>query len=262
MEVAIPDDIAFTRVEAACESVRKDDNLIKRNRLIFRVFDRGLRRWEVANLLCSSIPSAQSLRTRRERAKKTGVLRPVPIQIMGAKKSGVRVVLFPLRLAELLREFIDEVRPLLAPDSSEDAVFTSACRQRGRLQPQSLTNLIQMGRAIAIDEARASGADQEQIDEIRSVHGHLYRHRHITNSLVNGIEAGLEPVHVLLDTMKGVGIKSFQTMSIYSHVAESRRKCVLEKKQKIYAVEDDEVLKRLETLRASELFLKKRFSRS
>ncbi|CDZ31153.1 Hypothetical protein, partial CDS, partial [Neorhizobium galegae bv. officinalis] len=201
---------------------------------------------EAANLPVTAIPSAALLRSLRAKAQATGTLKAVPIKVHGAKTDQERMVPFPLALVEKLRDFIDHDRKKFKLVKSEAAIFVSFTTGK-RLNSQSITNIFTKARRRALANALAEGAGEERLADIRRFHGHVLRHRRVTDGLADALEAGIDPVHAMQDTMKSAGM-SFQTMLGYLHLSQERRRSVLAKRGKINQVRDDEVIKRLAAL--------------
>lgn len=259
-EVVIPGDASFEAVLAEREKSVKSPVLRRRDTLLTIVLDEGLRRSEAARLPIDVIPSAQEVSNLRRVAKASGIAKPVPIRVQGAKTGAVRVVDFSLSLVERLRDFIDEDRPVLRPEKAERSIFIS--NQTGRaLNPQSITNQYCRARSKAISTAEAYGVSDLETRDIRRVHPHAHRHRSITDSMASKLEYGLDPLHAMLDVMNNAGI-TLETMLGYLHLGQSRRKSVLVKQGLVDQVKDDIVLERLRALDESKLGMISRKRRS
>ncbi|MGO8047213.1 hypothetical protein ACC713_30405 [Rhizobium johnstonii] len=250
-EVVIPHDDAVEAVEVGLAETVNNPLIAGRNRLIFAVMDENLRRKEAASLPISAIPSRSHLQSLRANAQTTGVLKAVPIRVHGAKTDQERMVPFPLLLVEKLRDFIDYDRPKFRPKKGEKAVFLSFTDGK-RLNPQSITNMLGRARQRALMNAAAEGADDIHLADIRRFHGHVLRHRRITDGLAGSLEAGLDPVHAMTDTMASAGM-SFQTMLGYLHLSQERRKSVLIKRGTLNQAREDQVMKSLASLQISQL---------
>ncbi|QJS29307.1 hypothetical protein [Rhizobium ruizarguesonis] len=242
-EVVIPDDDAVVAAQVAMEEIVVDPLIQRRNRGIVAVMDEGLRRKEAVNLPVSAIPSGEKLKALRAKAQETGRLEAVPIRVHSAKTDQERMVMFPLIKVERLREFIDYDRPKFKPAKGETAVFLSR-RNGKRLVPQTITNLYGKARSQALVTAKAEGADELHLDDIRRFHGHVLRHRRVTDGLADRLEGGLDPVDAMTDVMASAGM-SFQTMLGYLHPSQQRRKSVLIKRGLINQLREDDVLRSL-----------------
>ncbi len=240
-EVAIPVDDAINAVWIAMEENVTSGLIRKRNAQIASVMDEALRRKEAINFPISAIPSAAALKALRAKAQSTGRLEAVPIRIKGAKTNHERMVMFPLRKVEMLRDFIDEERPKFKPRPGETAIFISL-QNGGKLNPQSITNLYSRARAKARESAVARNATELELADIGRVHGHILRHRRVTDGLAGRLEAGLDPIHAMQEVMNSAGM-SLSTMLGYLHLGQSRRKSVLIKQGRVNEIRDDEVLK-------------------
>jgi site-specific recombinase XerD len=245
-EVVIPQDESVEAVRFALDEMVSNRLVGRRNILIIGVMDENLRCSEAANLPVTAIPSAAHLRTLRAKAQATGTLKAVPIKVHGAKTDRERMVPFPLALAEKLRDFIDYDRRQFKPPRNETAIFVSFTTGK-RLNPQSITNLFTKARQRALANASAEEAGEERLADIRRFHGHVLRHRRVTDGLADALEAGIDPVHAMQDTMKSAGM-SFQTMVGYLHLSQERRASVLAKRGKVNQIRDDEVIKSLAAL--------------
>lgn len=252
-EVVIPDDASFEAVLAEREKLVKSPVLRRRDTLLTVVLDEGLRRSEAARLPIDVIPNAEEVSALRSFAKASGIAKPVPIRVQGAKTGVVRVVDFSLSLVERLRDFIDDDRPSLRPKKGERSIFVS--NQTGRaLNPQSITNQYCRARSKAISIARANGISDLDIRDMSRVHPHGHRHRSITDSTTSKLEHGLDPLHAMLDVMNNAGI-TLETMLGYLHLSQSRRKSVLIKQGLVDQLKDDIVSERLRALDESKLGL-------
>ena len=242
-EVVIPDDAAFEAVQAAREEMVVNPVLNRRNALISAVMDEGLRRSEAVSLPIDVIPAASAVRRLRSAAQSSGIPKPVPIRVVGAKTGRVRVVNFALALVERIRDFIDDDRPTLRPARGERAIFVSQ-KSGKQLNPQIVTNQYCSARTSAITTAREEGADELEIKDIRRVRPHVHRHRHVTDGLTTLLENGIDPVHAMLDVMSNAGM-SLSTMIHYLHLGQSRRKSVLKKQGRVDEIKEDVVIERL-----------------
>ncbi|MBB6180786.1 tyrosine-type recombinase/integrase [Pseudorhizobium flavum] len=259
-EVVIPDDASFEAVLAAREKLVDNPVLRRRDTLLTVVLDEGLRRSEAARLPIDVVPSAQEVSALRSAAKASGIMRPVPIRVQGAKTGVGRVVDFSLSLVERLRVYIDEDRPFLGPEKAERSIFVSSRTGRA-LNPQSITNQYFRARSNAIYTARADGVSEWEIRDMMRVHPHVHRHRCITDSMTSKLEHGLDPLHAMLDVMNSSGI-TLETMLGYLHLGQSRRKSVLMKQGLVDQLKDDIVLERLKALDESKLRMISRKRRS
>lgn len=259
-EVVIPGDQAFNAVLAAREEQVDNPVLRRRDTLLTLVMDEALRRSEAVALPIDAIPSAREVSALRSAGKASGLSKPVPIIVHGSKTGAVRVVDFPLSLVERLRDFIDDDRPFLRPAKTERAIFVSS--QTGRaLHPQSVTNQYCRARLAAISTARSDGASEQEISHIERVHGHVHRHRAVTDSMTSQLEHGIDPLHAMLTVMRNAGM-SLETMLGYLHLGQSRRKSVLVKQGRVDQLKDDIVLERLRALDESKLRMISRTRRS
>ncbi|CAN7397164.1 hypothetical protein LJR030_004086 [Rhizobium sp. LjRoot30] len=259
-EVVIPDDQAFNAVLAAREEQVKNPVIRRRDTLLTLVMDQALRRSEAVSLPIDAIPSAQEVLALRTAGKESGISKPVPIIVHGSKTGAVRAVDFPLTLVERLRDFIDDDRPFLRPAKTERSIFVSS--QTGTsLHPQSVTNQYCTARRTAITKARSAGASEYEISDIERVHGHVHRHRSVTDSVTSQLEHGIDPLHTMLTVMRNAGM-CFETMLRYLHPSQSRRKSVLKKQGRVDQLKDDIVLERLRALDESKLRMVSRKRRS
>ena len=250
-EVIIPGDPAFDAVLAAREELVDNPALRRRDILLTAILDQGLRRSEAASLPIDVIPTAMEVSALRYSGKTSGLAKPVPIRVHGAKTAAVRVVDFPLSLIERLRDFIDDDRPALRPAKGERAIFVSSKTGRA-INPQSITNQYCRARLKAVSLARANGASEFEISDIKRVHAHVHRHRNVTDSMASKLEHGIDPLHAMLDVMNSAGM-SLETMLRYLHLGQSRRKSVMVKQGLVDKLRDDLVLERLRALDASKL---------
>jgi hypothetical protein len=250
-EVVIPQDDSVEAVEIGLAETVTTLLVVRRNTFIFAVMDMNLRRKETANLPMSAIPSRAHLQSLRANAQATGILKAVPIRVHGAKTDKERTVPFPLLLVEKLRDFIDYDRPKFRPKKGEKAIFLSFTDGK-RLNPQSITNMLGRARQRALMNAAAEGADDVRLMDIQRFHGHVLRHRRVSDGLADSLEAGLDPVHAMTDTMASAGM-SFQTMLGYLHLSQERRKSVLIKRGALNQAREDKVMKSLAALQIAQL---------
>ena len=179
----LPDFLLFEELNQLLESFDLSDPIQVRNRAMFElIYASGLRVSEAAQLSIQEVDLDQ--RT---------------LRFMG-KGSKERMVPFYTDAADLLRHYIEEIRPTLLKGKTNNRVFIN----------QSGDGLTSRGIEYLLDQcSKKAGIN-------RTVHPHMLRHSFATHLLDNG--ADLRLVQELL------GHENISTTQIYTHVTLDRLK--------------------------------------
>lgn len=177
----LPDVLTFDQMEAMLDSFDLTDPAGVRNRCILEVmYACGLRVSECAGLLSGNINFEKRY-----------------LRVMG-KESKERMVPFYPRCGQLMRFYLQQVRPYYLKDQKHDVFFVN---QKGK--PIS-------SRAIQLIAEKAG----EDAGLPFHVHPHMIRHSFATHLLNNG--ADLRVVQELL------GHENLSTTQIYTHISEEK----------------------------------------
>ena len=254
-DVTLPPDQIFDEILAEIATRPNRPELAERDLIMNEWMRRCmLRRSEVARLKCHQIPSMRKLEAIEDAMRGdlspepySGMALTVPIKIKRSKRGGERIVQVPPSLLVRTRQWIDNGRKKLLQSKKSNAtanekspyIFISL-RTGSALVPQSVTNAFKSA-------ARSAELKYPQIPS-RIPHGsvrpHHNRHAGITDLMAGFLDAGMHPTEAMLTVMEEAGIRKWETVTGYLHIAEKRRQAASAPGREAASKRDAEVSER------------------